>query len=103
MMTTAEKWHDDLLALMNRPPAFAYCHASIEDIRKIQSDTLRFAANWYIASVSCNEAGIQLNEVADALERGEDITKLTDRVRMVPKAQDDAPILPQKSLLDIEP
>lgn len=102
MMTPAEEWREELSRTIDCNGDFR-TEDTDHVIRLIQADTLRFAANWYIASVSCNEAGIQLNEVADALERGEDITKLTDRVRMVPKAQDDAPILPQKSLLDIEP
>lgn len=39
-MKTARQWHDELLAQMNRPPSFAYCCASVQDIEQIQEDAM---------------------------------------------------------------
>lgn len=37
-MKTAKERHDELLSMMNRPPSFAYCSASENDILAIQQD-----------------------------------------------------------------
>lgn len=95
MMTTAEEWLEILES--TEPPM------TPEDFRRIQGDALRFAANWYVAAPSCNRAGIELTALADAVEHGDDINPLLDRVRMGAKKKDETPVLPSKSLLDIEP
>lgn len=97
MMTTAERWLDTTELGAHEPPV------PPEDIRKVQADALRFAANWYVGAVCCNQAGIELNEIADALEAGRSIDSIVERAGMVPQPKTETPTLPTKSLLDIEP
>lgn len=66
-MITAQQWHDELLALMNRPPAFAYCQASVEDIRRIQADALKEAAE--CAGLYSTAASEAIAHIADRLDR----------------------------------
>ena len=75
-MRSVKEWHDELLALMNRPPSFAYCSASIEDIARIQADAFRHAAAIamrYNENPQSDDAwfiNVELEKEAERVEKG---------------------------------